>query len=454
MTEICTTFDVLYQSLPANSAANNSVIGLMSILDATRTNISTRLDGLTTESVCSFAYQCPVSCCGDKGCPRSEIMKDQLEFLRSKHFRWARISKLLGISERTLRRRREEFGLETDGFTEISESNLTAVVQSVKSVTPNSGQSRMLGALRSRGLHVQRWKVREIMRRIDPVGTALRWNQVLYRRKYSVPGPNALWHIDGHHKLIHWRLVVHACIDGYSRLMIYLHCANNNLASTVLDLFKGGARRYGIPSRTRSDHGLENVEVVRFMVEERGPGRGSMLTGKSVHNVTVERLHRDLYSGVLSHFASIFNGLESSGLFNPDIEGRVYALHFIFIPRINRALREFTNQWNCHPVSTAESFSPEQLFISGIFTNGYSPSSEAVNFDLFGSGVDDEPDAPQLMEQNDYEITVPEIDIVLRDELTEFLRNIDPLRDDGNHGVTLYLMCNTASLPSLAPHIP
>ena len=58
------------------------------------------------------------------------------------------------------------------------------------------------------------------MRKI--VGTALRWNQVLYRRKYSVPGPNALWQIDGHHKLIHWWLVVHACIDGYRRLIMYL----------------------------------------------------------------------------------------------------------------------------------------------------------------------------------------------------------------------------------------
>ena len=35
--------------------------------------------------------------------------------------------------------------------------------------------------------------------------------------------------------IIHWRLVVHACIDGYSRLIVYLHCANNNFASTVLD---------------------------------------------------------------------------------------------------------------------------------------------------------------------------------------------------------------------------
>ncbi|PFX19782.1 hypothetical protein AWC38_SpisGene15812 [Stylophora pistillata] len=274
----------------------------------------------------------------------------------------------------------------------------------------------MLGALRSRGLQVQRWRVHEIMRKIDPVGTALRWNQVVHRRKYSVPGPKALWHIDGHHKLIHWRLVVHACIDGYSRLIIYLHCANNNLASTLLDLFKGGVRRHGLPSRTRSDHGLENEEVARFMMEERGLGRGSMLTGNSVHNVRVERLHRDVYIGVLSHFALIFNGLDSSGLLDPDIEVHVHALHFIFSPRINRA--------------------------SGIAT-------QRLDFDLLGSGADDEPDAPQPIEQNDYEITVPEIDVVLPDDLMEFLSNVDPLQDDGNHGVHLYLTCVQASLTSL-----
>ena len=142
-------------------------------------------------------------------------MKEQLEFLRNKHFPWVSIAKLLGISERTLRRRREEFGLRVDsGFTEVSEEHLTIVIEAVRSVTPIIGQSRMIGALRSRGLHVQRWRILEIMRKIDPVGTALRWNQMVYRRKCSVPGPNALWHIDGYHKLIHWRLAVHACIDG------------------------------------------------------------------------------------------------------------------------------------------------------------------------------------------------------------------------------------------------
>ena len=27
--------------------------------------------------------------------------------------------------------------------------------------------------------------------------------------------PNSLWHIDGYHKLIRWRIVIHGVIDGY-----------------------------------------------------------------------------------------------------------------------------------------------------------------------------------------------------------------------------------------------
>ena len=56
------------------------------------------------------------------------------------------------------------------------------------------------------------------------------------------------------------------------------------------------------------------------MVEERGLGKRSKFTGKSVHNFRVALLHRDVYIGVFSHFASIFSGLESSGLLDPDIK--------------------------------------------------------------------------------------------------------------------------------------
>ncbi|KAI6006192.1 hypothetical protein F5J12DRAFT_721182, partial [Pisolithus orientalis] len=33
--------------------------------------------------------------------------------------------------------------------------------------------------------------------------------------KYHVKWPNALWHMDGHHKLIQWGIVIHGFIDGF-----------------------------------------------------------------------------------------------------------------------------------------------------------------------------------------------------------------------------------------------
>ena len=42
-----------------------------------------------------------------------------------------------------------------------------------------------------------------------------------------------------------------------------------------------------------------------------------MITGSSVHNQRVERLHRDATSGVLKSYIDEFNGMETSGLLDP-----------------------------------------------------------------------------------------------------------------------------------------
>ena len=238
----------------------------------------------------------------------------------------------------------------------------------------------MSSHLQIRGHRVQQSRVRESMRRVDPIGVVYRWSQTIHRRAYHVSCPNALWHIDGNHALIRWKLVVHGGIDGYSRLIVYLQCAGNNKARTVLNLFLKATSRHGWPSRVRSDPGGENTLVALFMVLHRGVGRGSHLVGPSVHNQRIERLWRDVYTGCNSLFYHLFHYLEDTALLDPNNDIHLYALHYVYIPRINEALSLFVCAWNRHQLRTAGSFSPQQLWVSGMLQYMHSQHSAVHDY--------------------------------------------------------------------------
>lgn len=115
---------------------------------------------------------------------------------------------------------------------------------------------------------------------MDPSGIESRARRVLRSRVYQVSSPNSLWHCDGYHKLIRWKIVFHGAIDGYSRLIMYLK-ASNNRATTVLTAFNSAVQEYGLPSRIRIDRGGENILIGQLMLShpERGPERSSVLVG-------------------------------------------------------------------------------------------------------------------------------------------------------------------------------
>lgn len=98
-----------------------------------------------------------------------------MEYLRELHFSWTGIAELLGISERTLRRRRQEPEIDDDlRWSTLIDRDKKDVLQEIMTLIPEIGQTRMLGALKSRGVKVKRWRVRTLLRELDPVGTAFR----------------------------------------------------------------------------------------------------------------------------------------------------------------------------------------------------------------------------------------------------------------------------------------
>lgn len=93
--------------------------------------------------------------------------------------------------------------------------------------------------------------------------------------------------MDGNEKLKPWGFYIHGCVDGHSRLIIYLFCSNNKRARTVRYVFmKYGVLIYGWPSRTRADFGTENNEVERLMIEHWGEDHHPYLRGRCDSRIT------------------------------------------------------------------------------------------------------------------------------------------------------------------------
>ena len=178
--------------------------------------------------------------------------------------------------------------------------------------------------------------------------------------------------------------MIHGGVDGYSRIPVYLLASDNNRAATVFQSFLKAVEIYGLPSRVRSDHGGENTLVSEYMLRHplRGPGRGSFITGRSVHNQRIERFWRDMFTGCTSVFYYLFYNLEERGLLLPSDEIDLFALHHAFLPQINNHLKIFSQAYNRHRLRTEGNHSPMQLWLQGMLvTDDDTAASGVHNFE-------------------------------------------------------------------------
>ncbi len=298
---------------------------------------------------------------------------EDLEYLRGLRFTWTKIAEILGISRSTLYRRLQEEGLTRDAtYTGIDDDDLDRIIETIKQTHPNDGKRMITGHLSRLGIIIPRVRIRASIHRVDPINTAIRRSVTVRRRVYHVRGPNCVWHVDGHHKLIRWRFATHGGIDGYSRTVVFLRCSNNNEARTVFSAFTDAVQVHGLPDRVRTDLGGENVDVWRHMVEQHS-STSAVITGSSTHNERIERLWRDVFRCVGVLFYNTFRKLEEDNHLDCLNEVDMFCLHWVFTPRINAALQSFVESWNNHPVSTARNQTPNQLFIQGALEQNMVP---------------------------------------------------------------------------------
>ncbi|ESK81644.1 hypothetical protein Moror_3251 [Moniliophthora roreri MCA 2997] len=180
-----------------------------------------------------------------------------------------------------------------------------------------------------------------------------------------------MWHLDGHHKLIRWGIVIHGIIDGFCRTVVGLQASPNNKASTVLGVFAAAVQQYGWPSRMRGDHGGENKKVAVVMIRMCGLNRASFMWGKSTQNTHIERLWVECGAQFVCRWRAFFYRLEH--LHRLDVKNPVHLwlLYYLFLHEINNDCEAFMEHWNHHPISgKGHNKSPRDMWLLGMIEHG------------------------------------------------------------------------------------
>lgn len=159
-----------------------------------------------------------------------------------------------------------------------------------------------------------------------------------------------------------------------------------------------------------------------------------VLVGSSVHNQRVERFNRDINRNIRQVFATLFYRLESEGVLDLIDACDIFALHYVFIPRINASLYLLAACHNEHKNSSESNKTPLQLLYLNDHLRSQAtgshmpvPQNSTTNVrDLLTA--DPQPTPP--VEAGPDPISIA--------ELQQLVDTVPPMTEDTDSGLTVY----------------
>ncbi|KAL6455386.1 hypothetical protein MHYP_G00361960 [Metynnis hypsauchen] len=152
--------------------------------------------------------------------------------------------------------------------------------------------------------------------------------------------------------------------------------------------------------------------------------------------IRIERLWRDVWSGVTCQYYSVLHSLEEDGLLDLSSELHLFLVHYVFLPRLQSDLKQFLDCWNSHPIRTESNLTPDQLWYIGMLQSP-SPVSEPEPLQTL-QGLSNIRNFTQEDPDNSG-IVVPHIRCPLSDQdLTVFQAAIDPTKESASFGRDIY----------------
>jgi len=284
----------------------------------------------------------------------ADIDKNAVEELRATGARWRTISLWSGYSMKAVGKWRKRVGYE-DPWILLEGEALDNVLRDYLEEYPNKGEIMTIAELRYQGYApVSREALRDAIRRVDPGGRERRRRNHLFRRIAIFAGPHSHWGMDTCHQLGHtskYGIVVSGCVDGFSRLIIWMSAHDNNRKRTVARNLREAYRDFGVPAIITMDPGVENISAHCLQLLQCSGNPRSVNLVSGVWNVKMERAWRDVSSQVLQWYLREFAILEDEGMDRLDLTQR-FVLHYVYLPRLNADLYRFRRVWNLHGITS------------------------------------------------------------------------------------------------------